>query len=1039
MAPHTLGGAAGLDAEFWNISGDSPVANDGRRLVRDKIDVALNEVLQVGIYPVLWETPHAAASPLAYSVIAEHFSTAIETRLAMNDRSTPFYVPFLIDHDLYAQQIVPDNLGYVSAEDPSVDDLLRTARANLVVRDGFASGFFHPYVSLRALRSLIRGVQSLGYSYIDLKKLNHVVRSGDDLVVATGEFSIEFTLRRQYLKESFFNDRGQLIERTGSEERIDGAVRRRLALKPGWTYVAEGVQTPVTVSRGSPTAGPLARPVGRPPAPRTEWKERPTREAHAAVLWNAQATGVAATEQEGMVAALRWAGMSVTAIDLDRLGDLVTTSPNLILVPRGVPPLIGDEWRAFVIRAAQEGSNVILSGKSRLSDQLGIEFSGYEFRVVKVQDNLFPSVEIAWSQPVTVTEFRGAPDAEVLIEETESGIPVAVAGQVGTGRYIFLGAPFSIDGTGYDRFPYLVAHLQRQFGLASRVRSDGLEVFFDPGLRPNVSVERLTATWRRHGVRVIHAAAWHFYPNYDFDYQRLIRSAHANGLLVYAWFELPQLTETFWTRRPWCREKSVDGRDARADWRFPLALTDPRCLTDALAEVRRILETHDWDGVNFAELNFNSAAGFDAPAALTPFHRSARRDFASRYGFDPRLIFDEGSPHFWKRDPSSARQLEEFRVDWVVRLHEAVLSLSEEIARSKHWGFEVVVTILDNLSEPRLRQSIGVDAKRLLGLQERFDFSLAVEDPQSMWSTSPGRYERIGALYAGLVPDPSKLLIDINILGFREAGRGFSTDQQTGVEVQELLRAATRHVRRVLIYAESTLFDHDLEIAPYALASRANVSTEQGSRLVKTAAPVVLELERDVRDALLDGRPWPAVSDVRALIPAGEHRLSVISPQPFEAFLERFRGRAPLCPRIKKLSAELLDAEFTERGIGLEYSGRTRTIVVVSSRPRRLVIDGEQYPLEVLAGDDGYAVMLPGGRHRAELLYPAFSGPVHSVSLFLTLSIAAFGVLACCTVFLLYVRTSTVSRRSNAQGGRPGPRWQPEPASIRSSAGEESA
>ena len=351
----------------------------------------------------------------------------------------------------------------------------------------------------------------------------------------------------------------------------------------------------------------------------------------------------------------------------------------------------------------------------------------------------------------------------------------------------------------------------------------------------------------------------------------------------------------------------------------------------------------------------------------------------------------------------------------------------------------MVVTILDNLSEPRLRQSIGVDAKRLLGLQERFDFSLAVEDPQSMWSTSPGRYERIGALYAGFVPDPSKLLIDINILGFREAGRGFSTDQQTGVEVQELLRAATRHVRRVLIYAESTLFDHDLEIAPYALASRANVSTEQGSRLVKTAAPVVLELERDVRDALLDGRPWPAVSDGRALIPAGEHRLSVISPQPFEAFLERFRGRAPLSPRIKKLSAELLDAEFTERGIGLEYSGRTRTIVVVSSRPRRLVIDGEQYPLEVLAGDDGYAVMLPGDRHRAELLYPAFSGPVHSVSLFLTLSIAAFGVLACCTVFLLYVRTSTVSRRSNAQGGRPGPRWQPEPASIRSSAGEESA
>jgi hypothetical protein len=39
-----------------------------------------------------------------------------------------------------------------------------------VVRDGWASGFFHPFLDIEALRELVRGVKAEGYAYVPLTR-----------------------------------------------------------------------------------------------------------------------------------------------------------------------------------------------------------------------------------------------------------------------------------------------------------------------------------------------------------------------------------------------------------------------------------------------------------------------------------------------------------------------------------------------------------------------------------------------------------------------------------------------------------------------------------------------------------------------------------------------------------------------------------------------------------------------------------------------------------------------------------------------------
>jgi uncharacterized lipoprotein YddW (UPF0748 family) len=66
-------------------------------------------------------------------------------------------------------------------------------------------------------------------------------------------------------------------------------------------------------------------------------------------------------------------------------------------------------------------------------------------------------------------------------------------------------------------------------------------------------LDYFAARWRKSGIAAIHVAAWHHFeagPEQDVYLRNLIAAAHREGILVYAWFELPHVSEKFWTDHP---------------------------------------------------------------------------------------------------------------------------------------------------------------------------------------------------------------------------------------------------------------------------------------------------------------------------------------------------------------------------------------------------------------------------------------------------------------------------------------------------------
>ncbi len=73
---------------------------------------------------------------------------------------------------MYGTYVIPENIGNIEPEPfnnhparlPA--DLIDSARRNLVVRDGFASFFYHPYLGTSYLRDTVSGIKKLGYTFV---------------------------------------------------------------------------------------------------------------------------------------------------------------------------------------------------------------------------------------------------------------------------------------------------------------------------------------------------------------------------------------------------------------------------------------------------------------------------------------------------------------------------------------------------------------------------------------------------------------------------------------------------------------------------------------------------------------------------------------------------------------------------------------------------------------------------------------------------------------------------------------------------------
>ncbi len=600
------------------------------------------------------------------------------------------------------------------------------------------------------------------------------------------------------------------------------------------------------------------------------------------------------------------------------------------------------DWAARV----EAGTILILEGDSPLAASFGFRAGPQLVSVRSVEDVHAPQLRIVWEKALEVPVFEIPKDARIFSRERGVGAPLMAGVRHGSGAVLWVAAPPGSHG--YDRFPYLPQALL-DLGLIVPFRSTGLWAFFDSSYRARVDLDYFAAKWRAAGISALHVAAWHYWertPEGDEYLRHLIEACHRNGILVYAWFELPHVSEKFWDQHPDWREKTALGQDAQLDWRKLMNLSHPETF-DAVAEgVRELVNRFDWDGINLAELYFESLEGHDNPARMTPMNDDIRAEFQKQAGFDPKELFDHASPRYLSKNTAGLKQFLDYRAELTRRQQAAWIAQAEQIRKTKPY-LDLVLTHVDDRFDASMREKIGADVSAVLPLLSDHDFTFLIEDPATIWNLGPQRYPQIAARYRPLTARQEKLAIDINIVErYQDV---YPTKQATGAELFQLVHQAAMSFPHVALYFENSISPVDLPLLAAAAATVEHVE-QAGAKLViqtRNGAGVVFQ-----GPALVDGKPWPVANDTTVWLPGGTHSVEPASKA--------------LGLRVTGFNGKLKSASATSAGVEFAYSSSARALASVDRVPRRVEIDGAEVPLKV----EGNVMFLPRGQHLVVLTAP---------------------------------------------------------------------
>jgi hypothetical protein len=545
---------------------------------------------------------------------------------------------------------------------------------------------------------------------------------------------------------------------------------------------------------------------------------------------------------------------------------------------------------------------------------------------------------IVWEKGLDLPRYEVPVGAKVFAKERWTSAPMLAGLRRGSGGVLWLAAP--PGERGYERFPYLLQALA-DLGLEPPFRSTRLWAFFDSSYRLRVDLDYFAVRWRNAGISALHVAAWHFYdadPERDAYLKRLIAACHANGILIYAWLELPHVSDKFWDDHPEWREKTAVLQDAQLDWRKLMNLANRDCFRAVVKGVKELVSRFDWDGVNLAELYFESLEGMSNPSRFTPMNDDIRSQFRRIGGFDPIELFRD------RKDGPSQRAFLDFRAKLAHDTQQEWLAEVEKMRRTRDY-LDIVLTHVDDRLDTSMRDTIGADSAQVLPLLEHQSFTFLVEDPATVWNLPPQRYEEIALRYRPLPPltkMPDRLAIDVNIVDRYQ--NVYPTKQQTGTELFEVVHSAAGAFARVALYFENSILSPDLALLPASAAVVTHVERLGPKLTVDSPRGVAL---RWSGPALVDGQPWPALSDSLVFLPTGAHTVEA--------------GTQASALRLINFNGELTSAQSVDgRTIEISYTSSARALAVLNRMPVRLDVDGSECTPDA-AGPT--AIFLPRGQH----------------------------------------------------------------------------
>jgi hypothetical protein len=580
---------------------------------------------------------------------------------------------------------------------------------------------------------------------------------------------------------------------------------------------------------------------------------------------------------------------------------------------------------------------LILEGDSAAARSFGIVPQKEKLTVRQIVDSHGPKMQIIWEQPTEITKVQLPADFTVYATERWHGAPVLAGKRTAHGAVLWMATEPGLSGI--ERYPYLLQALV-DLGLETPLHATNLWAFFDSSYRIRADTDYLARRWREAGVSILHVAAWHNMerdPVQDEYLNRLIRACHRNAILVYAWVELPHVSEKFWDEHPEWREQTAAGQDAQLDWRKLMNLQNKDCRAAVSTELNGLLGRFDWDGVNLAELYFESLEGASNPARFTPMNDDVRADYKKQTGIDPKTLLQPGAR------AEDLRRFLDYRAGLASNLQAQWLDEIEK-ARVQKPYLDIVLTHIDDRFDPGIRDALGADVARSLPLIQARKSTLLVEDPATLWSLGPERYSKLASQYRALTSDSAHVAVDINIVErYQDV---YPTKKQTGVELFELVHEAAVSFSRVALYFENSLEKQDLALLP-AAANTASANIDGAGVLTLDATQSTRVNWQGAVE--MDGKLWPIQNARTILAPSGKHKFEASALQPGV--------------EIADFNGEIRSALGASNRADISYTSKTRALAVIGSAVSRIELDGAKFP-QPKTGETLNSVVLPAGDHK---------------------------------------------------------------------------
>ena len=183
-------GVSGNDFEFYRVTENAdhtlnfagPVPENSLTWARNRMLSANAGFMAAGLQaPRIFEFPHYTGSVEAYQAAAGLYPTRWERGMYFSgvmrggavDYARPIgqRFPFVV-RDIYGSTVLPENIGSYEPEAfhqfpvHTVADILKGVDSNKVVRDGFASFYFHPFWGPAALEQALDGLTARGWQFV---------------------------------------------------------------------------------------------------------------------------------------------------------------------------------------------------------------------------------------------------------------------------------------------------------------------------------------------------------------------------------------------------------------------------------------------------------------------------------------------------------------------------------------------------------------------------------------------------------------------------------------------------------------------------------------------------------------------------------------------------------------------------------------------------------------------------------------------------------------------------------------------------------